>query len=172
LEWSPAPTKNKQVTVCALCPTTAGMFSSCTRQRAGTSEPGISEARLLAHKPTAKKPPLHASCTLEYSVHMCLAVNIHDGKCPCQHRHARRNIRIVHKNKKDSESIVTSTLLFSKHLVWSSCIHILGATTFSYKSWKLQKFGERTPEVLECTNLWGAHTRTICMNSIVIHTLS
>ncbi len=172
MEWSPAPTKNKQVTVCALCPTTAGMFSSCTRQRAGTSEPGISEARLPAHKHTAKKPPLHAFCTLEYSVHMCLAVNIHDGKCPCQHRHARRNIRIVLKNKKDSESIVTSTLLFSKHLVWSSCIQILGATTFSYKSLKHQKFGEPTPELLECTNLWGAHTRTICMNSIVIDTLA
>jgi hypothetical protein len=103
---------------------------------------------------------------------MCLAVNIHDGKCACQHRHERRNIRIVLKNKKDSESIVTSTLLFSKHLVWSSCIPTLGATPISYKSLKLQKFGERTPELLECTNLWGAHTRTICMNSIDIHALA
>ena len=125
LEWSPAPTKNKQVTVCALCPTTAGMFSSCTRLRTGTSESAISAARLPAHNNTANKPPLHASTNLEhsvhihYSVHMCVAVNIDGVKCPCQHRHAARNIRIVHKNKKDSESIVTSTLLFSKHWVGS-----------------------------------------------------
>ena len=74
MEWSPAPTKNKQVTACALCRTTAGMFSSCTRLRTGTSEAGISEARQPAHKTTAKNPPLD----LSLSSSVCL------GVCACQ----------------------------------------------------------------------------------------
>jgi hypothetical protein len=87
-----------------------------------------------------------ASCIFEYTVHVCLTVNTNDGKTPGQNTHATRNVRILHKNKKETESIVTSTLLFSKHLVWSSCIQILDATKLSYKSFKLQKFGDRILE--------------------------
>ncbi len=74
LEWSPAPTKNKQVTACALWRTTAGMFSSCTRLRTGISEAGISETGMPAQKPTAKNPLLDLS--LSFSV--CL------GLCACR----------------------------------------------------------------------------------------